>query len=457
MNGTSQRHSITGVLAGRSAAHELDGVGQEGPQVDLAAAAAARVGEGEHPAHHPGDPAEAFAQDRHPALRRFEVAVAEVELENLEMVAHPGQRIVDLVGQPGGQPADARQPLGVQQLALELAVPRLERLGRLELAHPPRLAHCQEGEQHREGDDRQVEEKRRRGIAAPAPRPRRTRGRPGALRSSWSAGTPGKALPAAAPRPAAAPHRRCPAAARPGRRLRQAAAAGRRRRSPARGPAGRARPPAGRRPANPPRRPRSRPAAAPRAATPAERRRAGRPPAAQRRRRRSRARRNRRRTGPGGRQHQSAFGIEGGPAPRRRVTRPAESARKRASEGCTARKTRSPYCWRASASNERASSSPAAADPPPPPAARSGPAATMPAIAAVSIGTQPNQQRAAPTRKPAGDTFRDGGAGVPAPDQARILKRQVVASMVSPVSPGSPALGQLAENRVLVAFPAARL
>ena len=51
----------------------------------------------------------------------------------------PFERVVDLVGDAGGQPADGGQPLGVEELPLQLADARLLVRPRLQPLAPARL------------------------------------------------------------------------------------------------------------------------------------------------------------------------------------------------------------------------------------------------------------------------------------------------------------------------------
>src|SRR3989442_8081371 len=56
-----------------------------------------------------------------------------------EVVRHPLEGVVDLVGDAGGEPADGAQPLRVKEPALELAHAHFLLRPRLQALAPPRL------------------------------------------------------------------------------------------------------------------------------------------------------------------------------------------------------------------------------------------------------------------------------------------------------------------------------
>ena len=112
-------------------AHELLGLAQHLVEVDRRPRRLGRVGVREHLAHDPRRAVEALSCTAATLPGgRLHVAAGERVAGQGEVVGHALERVVDLVGDAGGEAAHGREPLGVEELPLELAHARAPRAAR---------------------------------------------------------------------------------------------------------------------------------------------------------------------------------------------------------------------------------------------------------------------------------------------------------------------------------------
>ena len=140
---------------------ELLGLPQHLVEVERRARRLGRVGVREHLPHDARRAVEAALHRRHLPRGRLHVAAGERVAREREVVGHALERVVDLVGDAGGETADGREPLGVEELPLELAHARSLGGPRLEHGTAARLLQGESPEEKAERHHREVQAVRR--------------------------------------------------------------------------------------------------------------------------------------------------------------------------------------------------------------------------------------------------------------------------------------------------------
>ena len=136
---------------------ELLGLAQHLVEVHRGPRRLRRVGVGQNLPHDPGRPVEPLLHRADVTRGSLDVRPQERVPREGEVVRHALEGVVDLVGDPGGQATDGGEPLGVEELPLELADASLLRGPGLEPRAPARLLHGEGAEEQGEAHDGEVQ------------------------------------------------------------------------------------------------------------------------------------------------------------------------------------------------------------------------------------------------------------------------------------------------------------
>jgi hypothetical protein len=149
-----QRDRTVGALGSQERDRLLDRLSQ----VEWPLLAPPRVAQREHAADDGRDPLEALAQPRHEPAGPFDLPGDEVLLEQCQVVRHPFEGVVDLVGDAGGHAPDPGQPVAVEHLPLELAQAGLLAVLRGKCRRALHLPQGEPPQQQGRADDPEIEQ-----------------------------------------------------------------------------------------------------------------------------------------------------------------------------------------------------------------------------------------------------------------------------------------------------------